>query len=183
VVGRPAAQERNGTIEVLRALAHINAHVSVTIKCMRPAYVQNLLRTHNARVPANVRLHIDDSPATNYWDLYAGHDVLLMPRRWGGLCLPIQEALGAGMPVILGSHDVYAAELPDAWAVSSRQTDTLMAHIKVPVHAVNVAGLAHTIDRMAHDVRLAEDGYAAAKAWAQQHSWVALKPLYDKLFG
>jgi glycosyltransferase involved in cell wall biosynthesis len=33
--------------------------------------------------------------------LYEGFDALIMPRRYGGLCLPMNEALTSGLPVIM----------------------------------------------------------------------------------
>ena len=31
----------------------------------------------------------------NYWDAYDGYDALVLPRRYGGLCLPVQEGMAA----------------------------------------------------------------------------------------
>lgn len=47
--------------------------------------------------------HVTVVPAphvVNYWDRYDHADVLVVPRRYGGLSLVMQEALAAGMPVI-----------------------------------------------------------------------------------
>ena len=40
--------------------------------------------------------HVEDR-----WDLYAGCATLVMPRRYGGLCLPVQEAMARGMAVVM----------------------------------------------------------------------------------
>jgi hypothetical protein len=37
----------------------------------------------------------------NYLDQYKDGDVLVIPRKYGGLCLPMQEALAHGIPVIM----------------------------------------------------------------------------------
>lgn len=177
VVGRPAVHDRNGTLDLLKALEHIRSDVQVTIKCQQPGYVRQLMA--DAWPRPNVDLIIEDGDAANYWDNYRGHDVLVMPRRFGGLCLPVNEALGAGMPVIMPNIDPNTW-LPPEWLVPAKKTSEFMAKALIAVHATNPQQLAAKIDEFTNP-----GVYSKATAKAQelrdQHSWKALKPRYDEI--
>jgi len=182
VAGRPAIHDRNGTADVLRALPHVRSKITVTIRCLLPGYVDALVRVMKLRIPPHVELVIAEDDVDDYWELYAGQDILVMPRRFGGMSLPIQEAMAAGMPVILGAHDVYAqAHGRRGWVVPSRKTDRFMAKTWIDVYGVNERDLAAKIDEFATDATLFVDGQAAARDWAHRHSWDSLKPRYVEL--
>lgn len=94
IVGKPAVHDRNGTNAFLRALNQVG----------RP--VRAVVTTQTGRLdeftPApNVDLQIIKANHESYWELYEHGDVLVSPRRFGGLHLPALEALGAGMPVVM----------------------------------------------------------------------------------
>jgi hypothetical protein len=75
IAGRRAYQDRNGT-ELVRGL--LNTGLNITI--------------------IEQGINGVDNPE----DLYkGGYHVMLLPRRYGGLCLPVLEALAHGMPVIM----------------------------------------------------------------------------------
>lgn len=65
--------------------------------------VDRILGSHSVHIPrqghsgGRNRRAADVSGVRNYWELYDGFPVILMPRRYGGLCLPAIEALGAGL--------------------------------------------------------------------------------------
>jgi glycosyltransferase involved in cell wall biosynthesis len=186
VIGRPAAYDRSGTPELLRALQYVTAPITLTIRCLQADYVDGLLDNLGLPPSDNVTLVVDTSDVRDYWDLYQGQHVLVAPRRWGGMSLPVQEAMGAGMPVIMGSHDVYARDaaqrVPVEWAVPSRHASWFPARTRVDIFSVDPKALAAKIDQFATDTQTAADGYEAAREWAATHSWEALKPAYDSLF-
>ena len=175
IVGRPAIFDRNGTPDVLAALRHVKSDIRLTLKCQDINYLDHL-RTH-AHVPTNVELIIDSTDTRDYWDNYTG-DVMLLPRRYGGLCLPANEALGAGMPVIMTDISPNDSWLPPEWLVPASKTAEFMAFNRVEVYTANQVALAAKIDEFASD-----DFYSAAVGraaeLAHEYSWDALLPLYD----
>jgi glycosyltransferase involved in cell wall biosynthesis len=179
VIGRPAAHDRNGTFELLHALRFVNQPINLKFCCLQAGYVMDVLRQFD--IPSHIGVDIDESQTHDYWDIYRNQDVLIMPRRWGGMSLPIQEAMAAGMPVILSSSDVYSSELPEEWTVRSRLASSFQARTRIDIHAVDIYELAEMIDRFAADDRLMYEARQCALRWADEHSWKTLKPLYDEV--
>lgn len=181
VVGRPAMEDRNGTRLLLSALQHVKSEINVTIRCMALNYVDDLMEDFPTQ-PDNVNLTVNDNAVYDYWNLYSGADVLIMPRRWGGMSLPIQEAFGAGMPVILGEHDTYAPKLPHGWWIESRRVGTFETRVSVEVYDVDPIDLAHKIDMFASNEVFADGSYSSADRLRDFYSWKQLKPFYDEVF-
>lgn len=174
IAGRPAIHDRNGTEDLLAALQHVTARVEVTIRCQDADYVSKLLR-HT--VPSNVQLGINCADTANYWDNYSG-DVLVMPRRFGGLCLPAQEAIGAGMPVIM--PDISPNQwLPADWRVPATHDGRFTARVPVDLYTVDHRALAAKIDQFATDPAFFAEACARTRQLAVEMSWDALKPEYD----
>src|SRR6202000_2370555 len=92
--GRPAIFDRNGTPDVMGALRHVKSDIRLTLKCQDTSYLRQLRMA--SQVPPNVEIVTDSSDTRDYWDNYHNGDVMILPRRYGGLCLPAKESLGAG---------------------------------------------------------------------------------------
>lgn len=94
IAGKRAYADRNGTdifIDMLRALqpdiqvtVHGLEHSLPTIQPVRDLHIE----VENIGVP-------------NQWDMHTGQHVLVMPRRYGGLCLPALEATASGVAVVM----------------------------------------------------------------------------------
>jgi glycosyltransferase involved in cell wall biosynthesis len=180
VIGRPAAYDRNGTLELLRALQYVKNPINLKLSCLQAGYVIDAIRP--VEIPDHVKIEIDEMQPHDYWDIYADQDVLIMPRRWGGMSLPIQEAMASGMPVIMSSSDVYSKQVSDDWVVQSHYTARFQARTSIDVFGVDVRELAECIDWFASDKEAMLDGYSYACQWSDLHSWQALKPLYEDVF-
>src|SRR5690606_6547336 len=92
IVGTLAIHDRNGTLDLLAALRHTNSNFSLTIHSQH-------------ELPSEY--YVDDSRVTysirNYehsYEIYNDYDAVIIPRRYGGLCLVANEALMSGLPVI-----------------------------------------------------------------------------------
>lgn len=173
VAGRRAVYDRNGTEIVSLACQYVQEAVDVVITT-QDAY-QPDVRLRGPGMRAQVRA----GNIENYWDLYAGFDVLLMPRRYGGLCLPSQEAMAAGLGVIMPgcSPNESWPILPLPVADWSRAR---MPGGEIDLAAVSPRKVAEALDCLAVDrLRLAmlKD---ASRTWAIEHSWEALAPLYRR---
>lgn len=176
VAGRRAAADRNGTLSLYQAMRQITADVEITIT------TQDARLPHPTGRPRNVQLSAvagNDAPR-EYWRLYDGHDVLVMPRKYGGLCLPVQEAAAAGLAIVMTNaapNDEYPATLVDVRAGGT--IDTPAGH--VPMFDVDVRALASTIDLMATDPSVLADARSDALRWATRRSWDVLAPTYRDL--
>lgn len=172
VAGHKAAADRNGTQAVTRTLASIRAKTTVTITGQ-----DGRLPTIPGRARGRVELDTRARNIANYWDLYAGHDVLLQPRRYGGLCLPVQEGLAAGLVPIL--PDVEPNQDWPAILVPAVARGTIATAAGVlPLATVNPRDLAATIDSLADDPELLADRRRWALDWAEDHSWDTLAALW-----
>lgn len=188
IVGKPAANDRNGTRDLVNALEFITSDVQITIHSMlQPTgadnYVEAMLR--GKRYGRNVRVVLERATPDNYWETYTGHDVFIMPRRYGGLCLPINEALGAGMPVIMPNISPNSEWLDKRWLVEAEKNFVFTPGRRggsIDVYKVDPQKLAAKIDEFATDNKLYERAAEEARTLAGKYSWAELKPLYLDTF-
>ena len=95
------------------------------------------------------RITWDPSAPDDQWRLYADFDALIMPRRYGGLCLPLNEALTGGLPVIMSHTSPNDAVLPGDWLVQGAFNGGFTSRVPIPYFNVNVALLARKLDEWA----------------------------------
>lgn len=118
-------------------------------------------------------------PVDRYEDLIPEEaDILVMPRRYGGLTLPVQEAAARGIPSIMTNLSPQ-----DQWMNRELLISTYVEHPNVlmkggtmPVYGANPQELAKVMDRLVVDsdrVTVASD---AARTWAETRSWDKLLP-------
>jgi hypothetical protein len=170
VAGHRAMADRNGTLILLQALRSVRRPLHVTIT------------GQDGRLPAT-RTHrtakITNQPAgaADYWDLYRAQDVLCLPRRYGGLCLPAQEAMAAGLGLVMGDCE------PNSWWPAITIPGTYQGSIscaagRLPTFNARPSALAAILDQLADHPEQVTHAQAAARAWAETHSWEALAPLW-----
>jgi glycosyltransferase involved in cell wall biosynthesis len=181
VVGRPAIHDRNGTLDVLRALQHVTSPITVTITCQQHGYVGGLINDNGIQIPAHIKLNVESGDVENYWDNYHHIDALILPRRFGGLCLPANEAIGAGIPVIMPDIDPNNTWLPKAWLVPAELAGDFWAKQQIFFYRTDQHLLAQKIEQLATD----EDFYGHS-LWTAENlraamSWEALEPRYREL--
>ena len=82
----------------------------------------------------------------NQEDLYAGFDALLMPRRYGGLCLPMNEALFSGLPVFMTNVEPNNTILPKEWLIEISNSVPVNTKNRVMSARPNVSNMASVID-------------------------------------
>ena len=112
-----------------------------------------------------------------YWENYDG-DVLVIPRRYGGLSLQVQEACAAGMVPILSEGDPYDGI---GVSVSSSPSESLMTRpgLSLPTRSVDPKDLAKRIDEL-NGSDITELSKKSIK-WADERSWEKMKPVYNSL--
>ena len=181
VVGRPAVHDRNGTLDLLLALQHVTSTIEVTITCQHPGYVGGLINDHGIRTPDNVTLTITPGDTDNYWDLYAGFHAMILPRRFGGLCLPANEAIGAGMPVIMPDTNPNDTWLPPQWLVPATRSGEFQAKQHITYVRTDPQALAAKIDQLAQDEAFYSGSVLQAQTLRRELSWKTLAPRYEQV--
>lgn len=164
VMGHRAMADRNGSSVVARTLRRVRAGQSWVLRSQDPKGFGAL------KTDADV---IVVEPETNYWDLYGGADVLVMPRRYGGLCLPVQEAMAAGLAVVMSDCSPNRRwPIIPLLAESPRKLNTR----GIVVHAPNFVDLAVVCDRLDNDPEEVWAAKAASTRWANANGWKELMP-------
>jgi len=181
VVGRPAIHDRNGTADLLKALMLVQTRIAVTITCQQSGYIGKLMNDHHICIPDHITLNVQSTDTEHYWDNYTDQDVLVLPRRFGGLCLPCNEALGAGMPVIMPDIEPNTTYLPNEWLVPASKIGEFDAKQRIDYHGTDPHALAALIDKMAQNLTFYQAACRKAQTLKASLSWDALKPRYEEV--
>ncbi len=136
VGGKAAHLDRNGTNTIIEMLKHSRADYQMVIKTQSPL---NLNKTDS-------RLSIDTNSPENKEDLYDGFDAMVLPRRYAGLCLPMNEALLSGLPVFMTDISPNNKILPKEWLVPSQKINQFKARTEIDVYEADPKMLAKLID-------------------------------------
>lgn len=186
VIGRPTFDRsrdlnRNGTLQVLQSLRYIDANITVTIRCQQPGYVGALINDHSIRTPDNITLRIEPGDHPNYWDAYTNQHAMILPRRFGGLCLPANEAIGAGIPIIMSDIDPNNRWLPKEWLTPAHHDGEFVAKQHITCYTTDPAALAQKITQLATDASFFSRAAANSVALRDQLAWPTLKPRYNEV--
>lgn len=162
IAGNPAAHDRNGTWDFLQACPDglVTTQNKVFANLIRKRYRQS-------RVLDNI---------TDNKTLYELGDILVLPRKYGGNCLPLNEALASGMPVIMPDISPNNHLLPKEWLVKAYITGSFEPRTKVDIYTVDHDDLRNKIDWFRQQ-NIAEQS-RRARSLAETISWEHLKDRY-----
>lgn len=170
--GWPAVADRNGTHIVAEAARLVTVPCDVVIRGQH-----DTVRDHYYRHEGPARLTVEQCCPLDYWDNYRDADVLVMPRRFGGLSLPAIEALAVGLPVVMS--DCSPNEVWPGPRVPASSTATVGTRAgPLPLHDVDPRDLAFTLDDLAANPNLVDKFRQQATEWAAANSWDALRPMW-----
>ncbi len=173
----PAMLDRNGTDATFAALELIREPVKFTV-----------LGAQRSIEMLTSPVELDCSPRpypVDYFDVWPDDaDVLVLPRRYAGLSMPVQEAAARGMPAIMTACEPQN-EWPGVVPVPSRGRPTRhrMAGGLVDVHDPDPVAIARAVERLATDHAFACEMSARARRWAEDLSWDVWAPRYRSLLG
>lgn len=172
--GTVAEADRNGTQILMRAMALVKTPVKARV------YTQRDIR--GCPIPNNVELVLNQFRWP--WELYGDEDLFVMPRRFGGLCLPMQEAMAVGMPPLTSDLSPQNEVLPHLWLVPATPAETIPCRRPITAYDISPGRVAAQIDWLYHHPEALETQSDWCERWAKEHSWDALRPLYlDVLSG
>jgi hypothetical protein len=154
VAGSGAMEDRNGTLEVLNAKRRLPG-VEISIYDQKSA------------------------PVADRFDMYRGHHALVLPRRYGGLCLPALEAMASGLVVLM----------PDCspnrdWPIVPLYCEPgKVVHMQtgpVQLHGVYARTIMDELKALNSNRHRLHELHRKTSEWAQRHTWAMLKEKYHR---
>lgn len=136
VAGKPATKDRNGTNSIIEMLKYSRTDYEIVITTQQELNISY----------KDSRLKIVVGNPDNRQDLYFGYDAMILPRRYAGLCLPMNEALVSGLPVFMTDISPNNTILPKEWLVKAEKHDQFRARVDLDVYNADPKGLAKMID-------------------------------------
>jgi hypothetical protein len=176
VAGHQAIGDRNGTKIFCDAIRYLRAPCRVRI------VGQDGELPMPAMMPPHVEVELDAFGYVDHWDLYRGAHVLVMPRRYGGLSLPVLEATESGLVTLMTDCTPNRT-----WPILPMQCSPGPSQRTpfgpVRTHIVRSRELAFEMDALTlHRDRL-DQALAGLRPWLAGNTWEELRPMYDKVFG
>ena len=168
IAGKKAAKDRNGTDSLLVMIKYSKGDYELVIKSQTPL---NLICKDS-------RVKIEVGNPDNRQDMYSGFDAMVLPRRYAGLCLPMNEALMSALPVFMTDISPNNAVLPHKWLAESKKIDTFRTKSMVDVYDVKPDKLANIIDKYVGNNRKTEIKETAVKIGLDNFSVDNLKQKY-----
>lgn len=156
VAGRSAAHDRNGTETVIQASRYLNSDAQILVHFQGEQGLAHQATKSVSDYAEYLSTHGDEDKCTieqveldDYSDIYRDGDVLLLPRRYGGNCLPLNEALSVGMPVIMTDISPNNSLLPKNWLIPATIINQFTPRTVIDIYSADPLHLARCIDRFA----------------------------------
>lgn len=160
---------RNGTKELIEAIPMVQSEAKFIIRSQFPV-----------KIPYDdprIEVRVGDFP---YESLFSEGDVFIYPDKFGGSCLPLQEAHASGMMVMASNRHPSNTWLPTEplIPIQGYKTERIVSH---PFQSaiVSPSDIAKTIDEW-FDKDITEYSIRGKK-WGEENSWKALGPIYENL--
>lgn len=173
VGGLVAAKDRNGLQTMRKVVTMLRERHHLTIRAQGER-IDPIAMPH-----PNVDLTLNSTAVDNYWELYDGFDALMLPRRYGGLCLPALEAMGAGLAISMPDLEPQCS----IWPIIPYPCSpgpyllTMVGHLHI--FNIDPADVAATMDRIASDPSELIAARKQSREWAEANSWDQLLPVIE----
>jgi hypothetical protein len=136
IAGKKAAKDRNGTESIFEMIKHSKEDYELVIKSQTPL-------NPNCK-DSRVKIEIGN-PASRE-DMYDGFDAMILPRRYAGLCLPMNEALMSALPVFMTNVSPNNKILPEDWLVESTKIGSFRTKSMVDIYDIAPDKFANIVD-------------------------------------
>jgi hypothetical protein len=170
IIGKPAFGDRNGTMLLMHAMQRSRGSFELVVKCQQR--IEPLLKDR--------RIVWDFSAPDEQQALYEDFDALIMPRRYGGLCLPMNEALTSALPVIMSDISPNNDVLPPEWLVPGRFKGGFTSRTAIQYFETDVVALARKLDELSV---IPNEALGSLRVWALLRSKMfapaTLRPEYE----
>ncbi len=159
---------RNGTKELLEAMRWVKSPIKLIIRTQFDRF-----RSDDPRI----EIRTGDF---EYKTLFDEGDVFIYPDKFGGSCLPLQEAHSAGMMVMASDRIPSNTWLPVEPLIPIEGYEKkIIGGSEFDCAILNSEIIASHIDKFYNtDITKFSE---AGKVWAKENSWESLKPIYESL--
>jgi len=161
-------EDRNGTQALIDALPFIKSKIKIIIYSQHP-------------IPEikDPRVEVRETNLKNYWDLYKEGDCLILPRRYGGQSLQMQEAMASGMIPLMPDISPQDSFLHSDMLFPTSGSKKITTRSEIDCYDIRPEILAYAIDVMANRKVKRLNNYSIM--YANLISWNNLKPKYEAL--
>jgi len=174
--GQNLLDDRNGTNIFLESLPLLSPELKVII------YSQHKLEMPKTNKPIQCKVEIRDKDIHNYWEIYKEGDLLVLPRKFGGLCLPLNEASSRGMLVVMTDVSPQNKILPKMTLVNPSSVKEVQTKATLQSFSVSPEMLADKINHLSRcDMDIIGTLSRQSDIYANGISWKFLEPLYRKI--
>lgn len=158
--GKPATLDRNGTMLFMQAVPN------------------GTVTTQSLELAQKIR---EAYPRSNVWhdianveDIYKKGDIMVLPRKYGGNCLPLNEALSSGCPVIMPDISPNNHLLPKEWLVPAKPETTFRPRLnkEITVYTCDPSDIVERIDYVKKNIQVES---VKASEIADTISWETMK--------
>lgn len=174
IVGTLAVHDRNGTLDLLAAIEQTNENFELVIKSQ-----QQLPQEYTSNHP---KIKYESGSVEESVNLYKDFDALILPRRYGGLSLPMHEGLMSALPCIMTDISPNNQILPKKWLVPAEKVGEFQARIMIDVYQSDINKLAEKIDSFTYSLDYDNDKLEAFDLGMENFSFSKLKPQYSELW-
>jgi hypothetical protein len=168
VGGKAAIYDRNGTNSVVEMLKYSKQEYELVIRSQTELDID----CKDERIVSRV------GNEKNREDLYCGYDAMILPRRYAGLCLPMNEALVSSLPVFMTDISPNNLLLPKGWLAKSDFVKDFMTRIGIQLYNADPEALAETVDNYFVKKDLSQDKETAFNLGYENFSATVLKQKY-----
>lgn len=166
VAGKRAFADRNGTDIFIDAMRTFQPNIHVTLHGLE----HSLPEIQPVR---NLAIEVENIGVSNLWDMHKDQHMLVLPRRYGGLCLPALEAASRGIAVMMTECSPNT-ELASVLVPAMEGRQIRVAAGQIPTHTVHHFYLGQEINALANDRdRLAlaqQNAYRMVPRWSEWRS-------------
>ena len=176
IAGKQAIHDRNGTRTFIEAAIKCGNKFKYIIYAQAvDGDTDRMILEAQKKIDLQVVYDVED-----YLEMYTVGDVLVLPRKYGGLCLPMQEALAAGIPVIMPDIEPNDYRLPKQWLVKADKRGSFMTRTQIDIYETDVNHLAFKMCEFA-DEEFMRWSALEAQQIGKGLQWKTLTPLYQSM--
>lgn len=175
IVGKQAVHDRNGTEDLIESLKYSRGNFDLVIRTQYKLSYEI----------KDKRVIIETGNLKKQEDLYRDFDLMILPRRYGGLCLPMNEALCSALPVLMTDIEPNNNILPKEWLVKSRLKLKFKTRVMIECYKSDLKDLASRLDYFASlsDKSLLVEKWKAFNIGSNEFSADNLKDKFIEVMG
>lgn len=143
VIGKRAWKDRNGTDVFIQSIRNTREKLTVTMVGMDGDLPEIWPQP-------NVEWHLFPDGFKDRWSLYENQDVMVLPRRYGGNCLPALEAAACGLAVIMPNCEPNIEYTQLLTSISQMRMEVLPCG-PTPIADPDPYSIAALVDKLAAD--------------------------------